>query len=55
MRKEVIGTEEVVNTILMRNEELLSRNIMLEEEHADLRKRFTRYEKPGKDRHNSSV
>jgi len=54
--KEIIkDIEEVVKTVMFRNRELSCRVSALETENAQLRERLSRYEKPAKDSHNSSI
>lgn len=55
MSEKVTDIEEVIRTILLRNQELSDHNSALEVENADLRNRLTRYEQPEKDSHNSSI
>ena len=55
MKETVTDIEEVVKTVLFRNKELSLRVSALEAENAELRERLSRYEKPAKDSHNSSI
>jgi uncharacterized small protein (DUF1192 family) len=55
MKETVKDIEEVVKTVLFRIKELNRRVSVLEAENAALRARLSRYEKPVKDSHNSSI
>jgi len=55
VKKVVTDIEEAVKTVLFHNRELTKRVSELESENAELRERLSRYEKPVKASHNSSI
>jgi len=55
MKSNIKDIEEVVKTVMFRNRELSKRVTELEAEVSELRVRLSRYEKPVKNSHNSSI